>query len=92
MDRKLKLAPYVIKRFEPKLDKYFFYNAKNKTYWETDKITGYVIDTLDGSISTEEVIKILSSNNTDIPANQLEEFFTQKFEYLLREEFLCVED
>ena len=92
MDKKLKLAPFVIKRYEPKSEKYFFYNAKNKTYWDTDKLTGYIIVTLDGSLSTKEVIKILSANNTEIPVTQLEDYFYQKFDYLLQEEFLCVEN
>lgn len=56
-DKKLKLLPFVIKRYEKDIDLYIFYNAKNKLFWETDFTTGSVVCALDGSLETEEILK-----------------------------------
>ena len=86
---KLKLAEYVIKRYEPGLGLYFFYNAKDDTVWETDFHTGSVVSALDGTITTAEVFKILSENN-NIPMQDIESAFSKTFEHLTEEGFLYV--
>ena len=89
---KLKLAKYTLKKYEPKLGLYFFYNAKNKSFWNCDYPTGSVISALDGTISTDEVIRILASNNSDFSKAEFEEVFMEIFNFLLKEEFLvCVD-
>ena len=91
LSNKLKLAEYVIKRYEPNLGLYFFYNAKNDTVWETDFHTGSVISALDGTLTTKEVFEILSKNN-NIPIKEIENAFSQTFEHLTEEGFLNVQN
>ena len=91
MSTKLKLAEYVIKRYEPSLGLYFFYNAKDDTVWETDFHTGSVVSALDGSITTKEVFEILSKNN-NIPVQDIESAFSKTFDHLIEEEFLNVQN
>ena len=90
MEKRLKLASYTVKRYEPQLEKYFFYNSKNRTFWETDFKTGSVISLLDGNLSVSDIISTLAKNNSEIPKEKLSEYFRNNFEFLLKEEFLCV--
>ncbi len=91
MSTKLKLAEYVIKRYEPSLGLYFFYNAKDDTVWETDFHTGSIISALDGTITTKEVFEILSKNN-NIPIQDIESAFSKSLDYLKKEGFLNVKN
>ena len=88
---KLKLAEYVIKRYEPNLGLYFFYNAKYDTVWETDFNTGSIISALNGNITIKEVFEILSKNN-NIPIRDIESAFSKTFEQLIEERFLNVKN
>ena len=89
MNKKIKLAPYTLKRYEPNLGMYFFCNVKSADLWKTDAATGTVIAALDGSLTAKEVIDIISSNNSQIPKTQIEEYFGKTLEFLLKEGFVC---
>ena len=89
MNKKIKLAPYTLKRYEPGLDMYFFCNVKSADLWKTDSATGAVVASLDGSLTIEKVIDIISSNNLQIPKAQIEEYFGRIFNFLLKEGFIC---
>ena len=92
MNRFLKISAHTVKRYEPKLSTYFFYNAQNKTYWETDFSTGSVVCLLDGTISEEEVISILSANNPSVSFDEINTRFSSVFDFLVQEGFLDVVD
>lgn len=83
----LKLEPYVLKRYEEFLDRYFFYNVSSDLVWEADHDTGIVVSALDGSFSRESVIDILM-DNSEISRDQLEEHFFKIFDYLIEKGFL----
>ena len=89
MVEKLKLAPYVLKRYEPKLDAYFFNNVSTTSYWKTDYITGIVIASIDGTLSRKDIIDVLASNNPDVSYKKLEEHFYKVFDFLIKEGYLC---
>jgi len=88
MKEHLKLSPYVIKRYEAPLETYFFYNVKNKTFWETDYSTGAVVAALDGSLLKSEIYHILSENNPEILFEKIQKKFDETFDFLVKEEFL----
>ena len=87
--KKLILAPHTIGRYEVKLDTYFFFNAQSCNFWETDKITGSVVASLDGTLSFEDIISLLHENNPNVQACELKEHFGKIFEFLLKEGYIC---
>ena len=89
MNKKLKLAPVTLKRYEPKLDTYFFYNVRSGLFWKTDLITGSVVAKLDGKYTTESLLKNISSESTDISEDELKDYFGEIFQFLIREGFIC---
>ena len=91
MVKKLKLAPYTLKRYEPNLDSYFFYNVSTSDFWQTDSITGFVISSLDGSLSRDEVVNVLFSNNPEISKAELEKHFYNVFDFLIGKGYICEE-
>lgn len=88
MNKNLKLASYVLKRYEPNLDTFFFYNLSTEKFWETDFFTGSVISQLQGQFSREEIVDILLSNNTKLSEEQLKSFIYGVFDFLFNEGFL----
>ena len=88
MYNNLILAPYVLKHYEAKLNKYFFCNAQNDSFWETDELTGSVVATLDGTLDCEGIVNVLQENSPDIPVNELREHFQKTFEFLLNEGYI----
>jgi len=89
MNRILQLSPYTLKRYEQKLDRYFFFNVKDKKFWETDYITGSVVAGLDGSSSVKDVLLNLYSSNSEIDSLELEEYFCKVFNFLFEEGYIC---
>ncbi len=87
--QKLKLSPHTLKHYEYKLNTYFFYNVCNGTFWKTDKDTGMVIATLDGTLSCEGIVNVLHKNNPDITLSELQIYFYEIFEFLLKEGYIC---
>lgn len=87
LNKKLKLSPSVLKRFEPSVG-YCFYNARNKTCINTDYTSGTIVAALDGTLSVKEVLEILLENNKDVSSETLKEKLVNIFETLLKEEFL----
>lgn len=83
-----KISPYVVKRFEPALEKYFFYNAKDKTFWNCDFSMGAVLSCFDGSLSVEEILEIVSNNNPETDKNEIREKILETLEFLLAEGFV----
>lgn len=92
MRKKIKLAPYTLKRYEPKLGVYFFCNVKSADLWKTDSATGAVVASLDGSLTVDEIIDIIAANSPQIPKIQIKEHFNSTFDFLLKEGFLCEVD
>lgn len=88
LNRKLKLAPHVIKKKEEKLLKFCFYNAKDKTFSNLDYPMGIMISALDGSLTTSEVLEIVASNNQNIDAYTLKESLLANLKFLYEEGFL----
>lgn len=86
---KLKIAPYTLKRYESKLNTYFFYNAKDDKIWKTDEVTGSVVATLDGTLDCESIVFELHKNSPDIPITELREHFGKTFKFLLKEGYIC---
>ena len=86
---KLKIAPYTLKRYESKLNAYFFYNAKNDKIWKTDDVTGSVVATLDGTLDCESIVSELYKNSSEVPISELREHFGETFEFLLKEGYIC---
>lgn len=86
----VKLHAYVLKRYEPELNTYYFYNVKDKSFWKTDFGTGSIISALDGSLSMDEIVKILSDNNPDLNKDDLRKSLTETFNFLQKEGFLDV--
>jgi len=89
MGKKLIIAPYTLKHYEPKLDTYFFYNARNGNLWATDLYTGSVVATLDGTLDCEGIVRELHKNSPDIKISELREHFGKTFEFLLKEGYIC---
>ena len=87
LNKKLKLSPSVLKRFEPQVG-YCFYNARNKACINTEYTSGTIIAALDGTLSVKEVLEILLENNKDVSSETLTEKLVNIFENLLKEEFL----
>jgi hypothetical protein len=87
-EERLKLSPFVVKRYEPNLSLYIFYNAKNETFWETSLPEGLIVSTLDGTLSAEEIFEILHSNNPHAELDLIRTKFSKTFEFLLKEEFI----
>ena len=83
LNKKLKLSPSVLKRFEPSVG-YCFYNARNKACINTDYTSGTIVAALDGTLSVKEVLEI----NKDVSSETLKEKLVNIFETLLKEEFL----
>lgn len=86
-NKKLKLAPFVLKRYEPQVG-YCFYNAKTKSCINADYTSGVIVEALDGSFSVEEVINILLENNKEVSTEVFTEKFISILERLHKEEFL----
>ena len=84
LNKKLKLSPSVLKRFEPQVG-YCFYNARNKACINTDYTSGTIIAALDGTLSVKEVLEILLEDGS---SETLTEKLVNIFESLLKEEFL----
>ena len=89
LNKKLILAPHTLKHYEATLNTYFFCNARNGTFWKTDKITGEIIATLDGTSTIEGIVNMLHKNNPDIPATELHKHFYKTLEFLLKEGYIC---
>ena len=87
LNKKLKLSPSVLKRFEPSVG-CCFYNARNKACINTDYTSGTIVAALDGTLSVKEVLEILLENNKDVSSETLKEKLVNIFETLLKEEFL----
>ena len=87
LNKKLKLSPSVLKRFEPSVG-YCFYNARNNACINTDYTSGTIVAALDGTLSVKEVLEILLENNKDVSSETLKEKLVNIFETLLKEEFL----
>jgi len=87
--KKLMLAPHTLKHYESGLNTYFFYNVCNGTFWKTDKVTGLVIATLDGTLSCEGIVNVLHKNNPDIPISELQKHFYETVKFLLKEGYIC---
>lgn len=85
---KPKLANYVLKKYEPNLSSYFFYNAKTQDMWKIDSSTGEIISALDGTISIDEIINIILENNPNLSKPETIRVFTGIFEYLFKEEYI----
>ena len=83
LNKKLKLSPSVLKRFEPSVG-YCFYNARNKACINTDYTSGTIVAALDGTLSVKELLE----NNKDVSSETLKEKLVNIFETLLKEEFL----
>lgn len=88
MNQKLKLEPYILKRYESNLDVYFFYNLRIDEFWETDYFTGEVVSSLDGQYSREDIVNILLSNNSELSREQLEGYFYKVFDFLIKKGFV----
>ena len=88
LNYKPKLSPNVLRKFEPKLELFCFYNAKNKTFWNCDFPTGTIIANLDGTLEIQEILEIILTNNKNIDQNKLKNSLLETFEILLNEEFL----
>ena len=88
---RLKLAPWVIKRNEEPLERSYFYNAKIQRVWSTELSTGIVVSALDGSLTVNEIIDILSENNPNIDKTELKNSFVKLFNQLEKEEFVVDE-
>ena len=88
LNRKLKLAPYVIKKKEENLQKICFYNAKDKTFSNLDYPTGIMITALDGSLTVDEVLEVIVSNNRKIEAETFKASLVELFNLLYKEGFL----
>lgn len=88
MNQKLKLEPYILKRYESNLDVYFFYNLRIDEFWETDYFTGEVVSSLDGQYSREDIVNILLSNNSELSREQLEVYFYKVFDFLIEKGFV----
>ena len=88
MDKKLKISPHTLKHYEKKQDKYFFYNVKDDVFLDTDKTTGLIISTLDGTLSGEDIVCLLHKNSPEIPLNELREHFQKTLEFLIKEGYI----
>jgi len=88
MAAKLKLSPYTLKHYEPKLARYIFCNAVTSEFWDTDYITGSVIASLDGLQTREEIVEELSFNSPDVSKSEIAEHFNKVFDFLLEEGFI----
>ena len=88
MKKKLKLVPYILKRYEPGLDCYFFHNARSGALWKTDYETGTIISSLDGTRTKEDIVNLLASNSPDVSVRDLETHFYNIFDFLLKEGFI----
>ena len=84
-----KLTPYTLKRYEPNLKTYFFYNARRHSMWSIDAITGSVIASLDGTNALEDIINEFLKNNSKLTYEELNEHFSKILEFLLKEDFVC---
>lgn len=84
-----RISPTVIKRYESSLEQYFFYNAKNKTFWNCDSSTGTIVSCFDGSISLGKILEIICKNNPEADREMLLKKITEIIEFLLAEGF-CV--
>lgn len=65
LNKKLKLSPSVLKRFEPPSG-LLFLQCRNKACINTDYTSGTIIAALDGTLSVKEVLEILLENNKDV--------------------------
>jgi len=88
LNKSLKLAQHVLKRYEPELNIYYFYNVKNRTFWTCDFSTGSIISLLDGSLSFDEICTIISQNNPQVDMNDIKKSLSDIFDFLCKEGFL----
>lgn len=88
MSKILKLIPTITKRYESKLDRYFFYNNLNGKCWDTDSTIGAVVAALDGSLTLDEIIDTISSNTVEVPRGELKIQFNKIFDFLEKEGFI----
>ena len=82
LNKKLKLSPSVLKRFEPQVG-YCFYNARNKASRALQRIVDSAY-----KFKVKEVLDILLENNKEVSPETLTEKLVNIFENLLKEEFL----
>ena len=83
------LQDFVLKRYEPQLGLYFFFNAKNKQTWSCPNYIGEVVSALEGDLSVLNIINILAENNTELETQEIKKLFVPIFEFLFKEEFLA---
>ena len=88
MNKKLKIAPYTLIRYESKLDTYFFYNVKDDNFWETDEVPGSVVAAFDGTVSCEDIVNMLHEDSPDVSIEDLREHFGETFKFLLKEGYI----
>lgn len=88
-NKKFIIAPYTLGRYEAELNTYFFFNARDCNFWETDKVTGSVVAALDGIIGCEDIVAMLHKNNPNIPTPEIKDYFDKTFEFLLNEGYIC---
>jgi len=92
LNKKLKLSPSVLKRYEPELGIYCFYDARTGNCINMDSVSGAVAAALDGTLCTSEVVEILLANNSISEPENFAENLCRVFNGLLKEEFLVEVD
>lgn len=88
LEKNLKPAQYVLKRYEPELSKYYFYNVKDRTFWTCDYSIGSIIAALDGTLCFGEICSIISKNNPQIAKDDISKSLSEIFEFLYKGGFL----
>lgn len=83
-----KLAPTVLKRYEPELDTYYFYNAQKQIFWHCDYSMGEIISCLDGNISLEEIIDVIVENNPELLEESIKSKIKETFDFLYDEGYI----
>ncbi len=84
----LKLANYVLKRYEQSDSLYYFYNAKSDKCWKCDETIGSVIEVLNGTLCFTEIVEILAENNPETAKQEIADILEYAFTFLLEEEFI----
>ena len=83
-----KISPNVIKRYESSIDQYFFYNAKNKTFWNCDSTLGMIVSCFDGSLCYGEILNIIYENNPETDKEEILKRLKEIIDFLLKEGFI----
>lgn len=86
--KELKLANWVLKRYEPTNGLYYFYNAKKDSCWKCEDYIGNIIETFDGSLSFDEIIAILLNSNSEEDLLEIKSSLELFVDFLIEEEYL----